>query len=296
MAGIYFDLDQFHIDEDIHKILEREYKRMIIVKKKYFGTKEKIAALPKDISQPMETFSYKKKGEEQNNNDFKIMAELVKDLANPWMNWYIIATRDTDFVAHADEVHKAGKNFGILLIENKDKNRIEPLSPALEEVCDMTMTIRCGNITTKLKKGIPKGERRTVREIGVQTDPEPEHRYSWLERPNTNIIVGWVNYNCQGYKKIALELDELIDEAKKKSLFPFVNYVAIQRDGTNFMLSPHKFSCDCNGGMGRILARNRPEPCPIFHLYSEGRIQKEVVGADLEKLRSAIRLVYNILL
>ncbi len=294
MAGIYFDLDQFHIDEETHKILEREYKRMIIVKKKYFGTKEKIAALPKDISSPMETFPYKKKGEEQNKNDFKIMAEIVKDLANPWMNWFIVATRDTDFVAHADEVHKAGKNFGILLIENKDKNRIEQLSPILEEVCDMTMTIRCGNITTKIKKGIQKGERRTVRDIAVQTDAEPNHEYTWLEKPNTNMIVGWINYNCKGYKKIALELDDLIEEAKKKANFPFLNYLPIQRDGYNMMLGPSRFSCDC-GTIPSPFRRKGAEPCPIFHLYSEGRIQKEVVGANLKELRKAIRFVYKIL-
>jgi hypothetical protein len=223
------------------------------------------------------------------------MAEVVKDLANPKMNWFIIATRDTDYIAHAEEIHKAGKNFGILVIENKEKTKIEPISPKLIEVCDITMTIRCGNITRKYKKGIQKGLLRSVSEKAVQTDPEPDYRYTWLEAPNTNIIVGWVNYDCKGYKKIALELDDLIEEAKTKATFPFINYLPIQRDGYNFMLSPTKFSCNCKGGILANPFERGPEPCPIFHLYSEGRIQKEVIGANLHELRNAIRMVYKIL-
>jgi hypothetical protein len=294
MAGFYFDLDQFKIHEDVHKILEREFSRMRIVKKKYFGTQKHIDELLQPISEPFEAIVYEKKDTEENKNDFKIMAEVVKDLANPTMGWYIIATRDTDYITHAEEVHKAGKNFGVLCIENKEKKKIEPLSPKLESVCDVVMTIRCGNITRKYKKGIQKGLLRTSCEKGVQTEPEPEYRYNWAEAPNTNLIVGWVNYNCKGYKKIALELDDLVEEAKKKAEFPFLNYVPIQRDGNNFMLSPRNFSCECSGGgFGKIL--KRPEPCPIFHLYSEGRIQKEVIGANLTELRKAIRLVYKIL-
>jgi hypothetical protein len=295
MAGIYFDLDQFKIQPDIHKILEREFRNMILVKKKYFGTQKEIDTLPENISLPKETFVYERKADEENKNDFKIMAEVVKDLANPKMNWFIIATRDTDYIAHAEEIHKAGKNFGILVIENKEKSKIEPISPKLIEVCDITMTIRCGNITRKYKKGIPKGLLRSVSEKAVQTESEPNHRYTWLEAPNTNIIVGWVNYNCKGYKKIALELDDLIEEAKTKSTFPFINYLPIQRDGYNFMLSPTKFSCDCKEGILANPFARGPEACPIFHLYSEGRIQKEVIGANLHELRKAIRLVYKIL-
>ena len=288
MAGIYFDLDQFKIREEVHKVMEKDFQGLNILKKKYFGRKQEIAELPKDISQPFETFSYELKADEGNKNDFKIMAEVVKDLANPKLKWFIMATRDTDYIAHAEEVHKANKYFGILLIENKDKTKIEKLSPKLDEVCDVVMTIRNGNISTRYKKRIEKSER-----LGAQKDSLEEKRYSQIESPNTNLVVGWFDYNCKSYKKIALELDDMMETAKKNSSALPINYFPIHQDASNRMFSPRKLACHCGKPLAKV--PRGPEWCPVFHLYLDGRIQKEVVGANLGELRKAIQLVYKIL-
>ncbi len=289
MAGIYFDCDQFKVRDEVHKVMEKDFQGLNIIKKKYFGNKQTIEDLPKDISQPMETFVYERKADEQNKNDFKIMAEMVKDLANPKLSWFIVATRDTDYIAHAEEVHKAKKNFGILLIENKDKNKVEQLSPKLEEVCDVVMTIRNGNLSKKFRKGVDKSALLRSAE-----DSPEDKRYSHIESPNTNLIVGWFDYNCKSYKKIALELDELIEKAKKSSTPTLpLNYVPIHQDATNRMFSPRKLACHCMKPLAKV--PRGPEWCPVFHLYLDGRIQKEVVGANLSDLRKAIQLVYKIL-
>ncbi len=287
MAGIYFDCDQFKVRDEVHKVMEKDFQGLNIIKKKYFGNKQTIEDLPKDISQPMETFVYERKADEGNKNDFKIMAEVVKDLANPKLKWFIVATRDTDYIAHAEEVHKANKYFGILLIENKDKSKVEKLSPKLEEVCDVVMTIRNGNITTRYKKNVQKSER-----MGAQKDTLEEKRYSHIEAPNTNLIVGWFDYNCKSYKKIALELDDIMETTKKSSVVP-VNYVPIHQDASNRMFSPRKLACHCMKPLAKV--PRGPEWCPVFHLYLDGRIQKEVVGANLSDLRKAIQMVYKIL-
>jgi hypothetical protein len=309
MTAVYFDLDQFGY-RDVHRILEREFSGMGYVLKKFFGDKERLANLPEDITAPYECIQYeKKKREEANVADFMITIEISKDLQNPKINQFIVASRDTDYRFIGEAIQKAGRHFGILVIENKDKKKHEEVSPLLQSMCDILYIIRCGNISKKCSKSMkkllvaPAVEEVPVQTVApiqredvvIQSEPIKEVSYTHLQLTHANYILAWIDFNCKSYKKIALDIDQLIHIAKQKADWPYLHYIPIQRTAENYIFSPIHFACTCAKFTDPFLSRLREgEHCPVFHLYKEGKIQCEVLGPDLQKLQEAIWNVYKI--
>jgi uncharacterized LabA/DUF88 family protein len=291
MAAVYFDIDQFGYTKGIHKLLTREFGKMNIITKKYIGSKKSdMANLPEDIEGPHEKILCEKKTKDEKDKvDFRITIEIMKDLRNPAIKFFVIASRDTDFINIAEEVHRHGKSFGILLIHNLK----EKLSPKLKEFCDMILTIQDGTIT-RGEHSIKKPKALEFHEMGTQTESEPEAKYSFIETYQYNMILGWINYNCRGYKNIAVELDTMMKQVKQNSKEQLISYHALQWNESNQLLSPSKFNCQCATFPSPL--NKGPERCPIFHLYKGGVLKQEVVGANLKALRKAIALVYKVLI
>jgi hypothetical protein len=158
------------------------------------------------------------------------------------------------------------------------------------------MTLKDGEIEVEeIKKGKTAGlyaEEPAEKEVGIQTDPIVTSR---LEQMQSNLILGWIDYNCKGYKGIAVEIDRLMKqvEQNQREIRPPVIYHALHRDMSNQLFWPHKLRCDCVPPLSPFT--KGPETCPIFHLYKGGRLEHEVVGANLKELRKAIQLVYKII-
>ena len=288
-AAVYFDLDQFGYTKAIHKLLMKEFGSMTIVMKKYVSSRKRdMGALPDDIEGPYEKILCEKKGEEKDKVDFRINIEIMKDLRNPDIKYFIIASRDTDFITIAEEVHRHGKNFGVLVIHNPK----EKVSPKLKEVCDVILTIQDGRITQgyhKIKKELPL----EFRDASTQTETEVEPKYTFVEAYQMNVVLAWVNFNCKSYKNIAIEIDNLMKQAQQNSK-EILNYRAVSVTHTEPLLWPKEFHCRCND-ISSLTTRG-VERSPVFHLYRGGIIQEEVVGANLKALRKAIQAVYKVII
>lgn len=288
MAAVYFDLDQFGYTKAIHKLLTKEFGKRDIQLLKFVGSrKQDFGNIPEEMGFPYEKFLCERKKDEKDKVDFRIVIEIMKDLRNPKINTFIIASRDTDFITIAEEVHKQGKNFGVLIIHGKEK-----LSPLLKEFCDIILTIQDGTVTVGTRK-VKKAEAIEYKETSIQTETDPEPKYSFIENYQYNMILAWINYNCRGYKNISVELDNMMKQVKQNSKDEIISYHALHWNESNQLLSPAKFNCHCVTFPDPF--HKGPERCPIFHLYKGGKIQQEVVGANLKALRKAIGLVYKVI-
>jgi uncharacterized LabA/DUF88 family protein len=289
MAAVYFDIDQFGYTKEIHKLLMKEFGTMNVLIKKYVGSRKRdMGNLPEHIEGSYEKILCEKRGEEKDKVDFRINIEIMKDLRNPDIKYFIVASRDTDFVTIAEEIHRHGKNFGVLVIHNAK----EKVSPKLKEVCDVILTIQDGRITQGYHR-IKKEEPLEFREASTQTETEVEPKYTFMEAYQMNVILGWVNFNCKGYKNIAVEIDNMLKQAQQNSK-ELLHYRAVSVNHTEPLLWPKEFHCKCNDISS--LDHRGTERSPIFHLYQGGRIKQEVIGANLKALRKAIQAVYKVII
>jgi uncharacterized LabA/DUF88 family protein len=289
MAAVYFDIDQFGYTKEIHKLLMKEFGTMNVLIKKYVGSRKRdMGNLPEHIEGSYEKILCEKRGEEKDKVDFRINIEIMKDLRNPDIKYFIVASRDTDFVTIAEEIHRHGKNFGVLVIHNAK----EKVSPKLKEVCDVILTIQDGRITQGYHR-IKKEEPLEFREASTQTETEVEPKYTFMEAYQMNVILGWVNFNCKSYKNIAIEIDNIIKQVEQNSKEELIHYRAVSVNHTEPLFWPKEFHCRCNDNSP---LHRGPERSPIFHLYQGGKIKQEVVGANLKALRKAIQAVYKVII
>ncbi len=288
-AAIYFDVDQFAYTKAIDKLLNKEFGTQILVKKFVGSQKSKMGALPEQIEGPHEKILCEKRKDEKDKVDFRINIEIMKDLRNPDIKHFIIASRDTDFITIAEEIHRHGKNFGILVIHTPK----EKVSPKLKEVCDVILTVQDGRITQGHHK-ILKEKPIEFQDASTQTEAEVDPKYSTIDAYQMNVIMGWVNFNCKGYKNIAVEIDNMVKQVQQNSKEELIHYRAVSVNHTEPLLWPKEFQCRCNDTSPAL--HRGPERSPIFHLYQGGRIKQEVVGANLKALRKAIQAVYKVII
>lgn len=366
-VSLYFDLDQFHVNEKVHKVLEKDYKSMNIFSKKYFGDKARIQKLPLFLSQPLEKIICEKdeSHKEKNQLDFEIFYAISKDLLqNPDIGLFLVASRDSDFCTIAKKVKEAGKFFGMVIFEDIAKKNNEKLSNKLKSVCDVICVIRNGNITKNYinkenkkllfqffnkkeaeseeskqeeiedneslesvledeeydetideleneiheleqkleQKNVTEkriietfqlqvSELRRQNEINQMQSP-PTRKYTYIQQYTRNLILVWINTHCKTYKKMAVELDELLEQAKTQCPYPFLQYEIIPRDPNYLLFGPCDFGCSCSK-KGSLFNLSKNERCPVFHLYKNGNVEQEIVGDNLAELRQAIEKVYE---
>jgi uncharacterized LabA/DUF88 family protein len=285
MASIYFDLDQFGYKKKIHTLISEHFleKYKLLQKRFYASHKDKLNNVPKEIPS-CEIVLLEVKGGEKKKVDFKIMADIMKDLQNPQIQYFIIASHDTDFITHAEEIHTHGKYFGILWIDNQKQK----LSENLKQQCDILLTIANGSLETTYK--------HSQLSLPLKTDPPKRLPvlYSNLEAWKANTILVWVNYKCKTYLKHALEIEDFLTKITKQSGKPLasVSYTILHRDESNVLFSPSVFHCTCSAIPDPF--HKGPERCPVFQLYKQGYIEKQIVGLDLPTLKTAIETVYDL--
>lgn len=290
MASVYFDIDQFAYTKAIDKLLHKEFGNQILMKKFVGSQKSKMGMLPEHIEGPYEKILCEKRSDEKDKVDFRISIEIMKDLQNPDIKYFIIASRDTDFITIAEEIHRQEKKFGVLVIHNPK----EKVSPRLKEVCDIILTIQDGRVTQG-KHSIKKEESAEIEEEKPKVEEKVvEPKYTFIEAYQMNVIMGWVNFNCKGYKNIAVEIDNMMKQVEQNSKQELIHYRAVSVNHTEPLFWPKEFHCRCNDSSSAL--HRGPERSPIFHLYQGGRIKQEVVGANLKALRKAIQAVYKVII
>jgi uncharacterized LabA/DUF88 family protein len=289
MTTVYYDMDNFGYSSKIHKQLTREFAKFYIIEQKFVGDKRQLGVLKDEVDPRFVSVLCEKQEGHKDSTDFRITIEIMDDLKKKGRNFFVVASHDKDFIQIAKKVHESKKKFGVLV-------RNQAVSPTLREHCDFILSLKDGEIhVEEIKKGQTVGlyaQESAEKEVGVQTDPIVTSR---LEQMQANLILGWIDYNCKGYKGIAVEIDRLMKqmEQNQKDISPPVTYQALHRDMSNQLFWPHKFRCGC-AALADPFAKG-PEACPIFHLYLGGRLEQEVVGANLKELRRAIKMVYKII-
>ena len=290
MATIYYDMDNFGYSTKLHKQLVRELAHYDIIGQKFIGDARQLKTIPGGVPTNHQLILCEKKEGFKDSTDFRITIEIMDDLKKKGHNYFIVASHDKDYIEIAKKIHASGKKFGIL--------SRQAISPILKDHCDIVLLLKDGRILCEEKdKGKNKGlytKEPTTKEVETQTE---EQAVSIVETYKSNLVLAWIDYNCKGYKRIAVDLDNMMKQMEQNAVdvSPPLRFQALHRDMSNQLFWPPALSCDC-ARIANPIGGKVPEQCPVFHLYRAGRVQCQVIGSNLKELRRAIKLEYNVVI